>query len=340
MQIKPHVLIVSNHWGLKISTPSAGIFVDRQIASLEMAGVKISTFDIGNGYSPLHIMRKWRELRRLIQNLKPDLVHGRYGTLVGFMAAFAGKPAVVSFCGGDLLGGSSVSSMLHQYSGFLLSNLAALRAKMLICMSEELRQALWWRKRWAVVIPDGVDLDIFKPGSQEIARNKLGWELKPRVVIINIRNNPKLKGLEVATTAMQMVCARIPDVEFRVIENVEPRKMPLYYQASDVLLCASAREGSPNVVKEALACNLPVVSTPVGDVVERLAGVQPSAVVPRDPQAIAEALVQVLLDRKRSNGREHVASLSLENIARRVADVYRTALCDKTSKDLGVSIHQ
>src|SRR4029079_13851520 len=90
--------------------------------------------------------------------------------------------------------------------------------------------------------------------------------------------------------------------------------MPLYYRAADALLCASLSEGSPNVVKEALACNLPVVSTPVGDVPERLKGVYPSAVVARDAHSIGEALVQILLERRRSNGREHVASLDLDSI--------------------------
>jgi len=146
VQKRLHVLVVSNHWGLKASRPSVGIFVDRQIASLERAGVRISTFDIGNNYWPSHIMRKWLELRRFVKKLNPDLVHGRYGTAVGFIAAFAGKPAVISFCGGDLLGGPSSSTTLRQYAGVLLSNLAALRAKTMICMSEELRQALWWRK--------------------------------------------------------------------------------------------------------------------------------------------------------------------------------------------------
>ncbi len=331
MQMRLHVLIISNHWGLKASRPSVGIFVDRQVASLERAGVRISIFDIGNNYWPPHILRKWREIRRLVNKLNPDLVHGRYGTVVGFLAALAGKPVVISFCGGDLLGGPSVSSKLRQYAGFLFSNLAALRAKGMICMSEELRQALWWRKRLAVVIPDGVDLNLFTPGSQEIARNQLGWELNHSIVIMDIGNNSTRKGLEIATTAMQIVRSRIPDVELHVIANVEPDRMPLYYRAADVLLCASEREGSPNVVKEALACNLPVVSTPVGDVSERLVGVQPSTVVPRNAQFIGEALVQILFERKRSNGREHVASLSLENIAQRVVDVYRTALRDRPS---------
>jgi glycosyltransferase involved in cell wall biosynthesis len=319
--------VVANHWGVKKSSPSAGIFVERQLASLEKAGIKITTFDIGTSHSLIHITKKWIELRRLVQSLKPDLVHGRYGTIVGFVSVFAGRPAVITYCGGDLLVGASIP-LVRQYVGFFLSNLAALRAKRLICVSEELRQALWWQKSQAVVIPDGVDLDLFMPGPQEVARQQLGWKLSHPIVILNVRNDPRAKGRDLAMTAMRLVQSTIPEAELHLIENVEPRQMPLYYRAADALLCLSFSEGSPNVVKEALACNLPVVSTPVGDVAERLAGVQPSIVVPRDANVIGKALVQILLERKRSSGRERVADLALENVAHRVLGVYESVLAD------------
>lgn len=334
---KPHVLFVSNHWGAKRLIPSAGIFVDRQISSLERAGAKISTFDMGLSHSPIEIIKKWLELRRLVVTLDPDLLHGRYGTIVGFVTAFAGKPTVISFCGGDLLLGASIP-LFRQRVGVLLSNLAALRAKRLICVSEEIRQALWWRKNKTIVIPDGVDLEFFSPGPQETARRELGWAAHTPAVILNVRNDPKAKGLDLGKAAMRLVNLQLPDAALHVIENVAPNRMPLYYQAADVLLCLSVSEGSPNVVKEALACNLPVVSTPVGDVRERLAGVEPSEVVERNVERIAEALIQILQQRKRSNGREHAGRVCLENVAKSIMAVYQEALHEGSSKHGGESI--
>jgi teichuronic acid biosynthesis glycosyltransferase TuaC len=339
MQIKPFVLVVSNHWGVKASTPSAGIFVDRQIATLERVGVRIATFDIGTSHSPIRIVEKWLELRKLVQRLDPDLVHAQYGTVTGFVSAFVSRPVVISYCGNDLHAGASVSKT-RTYLGIFLSNIAALRAKALVCKSAQLRQELWWCRHRAVVIPSGIDLELFCPGSRDNARKQLGWEAERPIVILHVRNTPMNKGLSLARAAMQIVQSGIPGAELRLIENVEPDKMPLWYRAADVLLCASRFEGSPNVVKEALACNLPIVSTPVGDVPERLADVQPSAVVARDAKAIGEALVKVLLERRRSNGREHVASLSLENVAQRVVEVYRTALHDRFNNESGVGMHQ
>jgi teichuronic acid biosynthesis glycosyltransferase TuaC len=321
----PHVLLVSNHVQAKQRYSCAGVFVDRQLASLRNAGAHITTFDIGISHSPVHILRKCVELRRLVRQLKPDLVHGRYGTIVGFVAACGARASVISFCGGDLLPGASVSRV-RLHLGFLLSNLAALRAKALICMTEELRQTLWWGKERAIVIPDGVDLDLFSPGSQEDARKELGWDFTDPVVIFNDGKDPKLKGLDVAQAALEKARRRVPNLKLYVISDVKPARMPFYYRAADVLLCASITEGSPNVVKEALACNLPVVSTPVGDVPERLAGVYPSAIVPRDPMAIGDALAQIVLTRERSNGREHITHLGLNEVAQRVLTVYRSVL--------------
>lgn len=320
------ILAVSGHWGAKALKPCAGIFVDRQLDSLKRNGIEISTFDVGVSHNPFVIIRKWRELRRLVHEYKPNLVHAQYGTIIGFLGAYSGAPSVVSFCGSDLLAGASVSP-IRMVFGFLLSNLAALRARKIICKSTELRDALWWKKRAAIVIPNGVDLQLFFPGSQEEARSQLGWEKDIPIVLFYAGQDEINKGLNIANAAIKIVQERLPRAELHVFSKVEPAQMPLYYRAGDVLLCASKQEGSPNVVKEALACNLPVVSSPVGDVLERLAGVYPSEVVERTPQAMGQALLKVLLCKlKRSNGRERIAQLSLEEVAKRVSDVYQSCI--------------
>ncbi len=321
-----HVLVVSNHWeAQKTILPYAGVFVDSQVKSLRRAGVTISTFDIGYSHSPFNLLRKWVNLRSEVRKLQPNLIHAQNGSIVVMLSGFLGAPVVLSFFGPDLLKRDILSSP-RWLVGNLLSNLAALWAEGIICVSEQLRQALWWRTNDAVVIPHGVDLELFSPGSQFEARKKLSWGLTHPVVIISVRNDPKGKGLHIAESAMKVVQASLPNADLKVIANVSHNCMPLYYCAADVLLCASKVEGSPNVIKEALACNLPVVSVPVGDAAERLTGVYHSVVVPRDPVKIGKALVDVLKERKRSNGRDKVGHLSLDEIARRVLIVYQRVL--------------
>lgn len=320
-----HVMMVSNYVEAKKHSAWMGIFVDRQIASLKQAGVRISTFDIGTSHSPAHILSKWLALRREVRKVAPDLVHGQYGTVVGIVAAFAGKPTVISYCGSDLLRGSAVS-LLRKLFSILLSNIASLRADGLICKSEQLRQALWWQKNRAVVIPNGIDLNLFVPGPQREARKSLGWSLESPIAIVNAGDDAKRKGIDLAQAAMNFVHTYLPNAELIVISNVDPARMPLFYQAADVALCCSVAEGSPNVVKEALACNLPVVSVPVGDVPERLAGVSPSCIVSRDPKELGEAIANILRTRQRSNGRERVIHLSLDQVANQILTIYRSVL--------------
>ena len=127
-----------------------------------------------------------------MRDIQPHLIHGQYGTMVGFLSVFAGRPAVISFCGSDLQLGASVSA-LRMWFGFLVSNLAALRARKLICKSEGLRKALWWRQDRAVVIPNGVDLHCFVPGSQDEARKALNWHPEHPIVLFNA-GRPQKKG--------------------------------------------------------------------------------------------------------------------------------------------------
>lgn len=319
------ILFVSNYGSAKAQGGCAGIFVDRQARSLRGLGVVVEAFDIGASHSPASLLRSWRMLRQTIRETQPDLVHAQYGTLVGLVSVLALHPTVITFSGSDLLRGASIS-LPRTYAGILMSNLASLFARRVICVSEQLKRALWCRKRGVVVIPRGVDLDLFSPGSRDDARRKLGWDLDTPVVLIDGGRDWKNKGLDVAQAALAIARADIPALELSVIQNVSPDQMPLWYRAADALICASRQEGSPNVVKEALACNLPVIGVDVGDVGERLTGVAASEVVERTPQAIGRAVVSVIRNGGRSDGRQHVSALSLEQVAWRIVDVYSSAL--------------
>jgi teichuronic acid biosynthesis glycosyltransferase TuaC len=315
------VLFVSNYLEARRDKPYAGIFVERQIESVRAAGVTVEYFDIGISLAPAALFRSWRRLRKVVTRWRPHVVHAQYGAAVGLLAAFSGAKTFVTFSGTDLhRGGGSVSSF-RKVLGTAASQLAAMRAARVICVSAELRRHLIFASRKAEVIPRGVDLDLFSPGSREEARRALGWPEVPIALFVGGRD-PGNKGQALAEEAVVAARSRVPELQLKILRDLMPAEMPLAYRAADLLLFTSLQEGSPNTVKEALACNLPVVTVSVGDVEERLAGVTPSAVVPRDPESLAAAMSEIIMEGRRSNGRAAVTELSLQAVARRLIALY------------------
>jgi glycosyltransferase involved in cell wall biosynthesis len=113
---------------------------------------------------------------------------------------------------------------------------------------------------------------------------------------------------------------------------VPHEEVPLHMSAGDALVFTSRQEGSPNVVKEALACNLPVVSVRVADVPERLRGVVGCELCDDErPETLAAALERVLRRKQRSNGREAAQALDERLLTARLIEVYRSVLRPRES---------
>jgi teichuronic acid biosynthesis glycosyltransferase TuaC len=188
-----------------------------------------------------------------------------------------------------------------------------LRAAAVICVSEGLFKRLWWRRSVARVMPLGVDLELFRPLDRETCRRELGWTGPERVLLFNA-NNPALKRLDIAQAVVQQLNAQGMSVRLEVLRGgIDPDHMPVLMNGADALLLCSDQEGSPTMVKEAMGCNLPVVSSDVGDVRQRLRDVRPGAVVEQEVDALAKALSEVLRDGRRSNGRELAARNGIDS---------------------------
>jgi teichuronic acid biosynthesis glycosyltransferase TuaC len=216
---------------------------------------------------------------------------------------------------------------VRAWVGHFLSQLASLRAGLVVCVSEGLRQRLWWRRDRAVVLPSGVDLELFRPEARDQARARLGWPQHRRVVLFNAGGDPEIKRLDLALAAAGWARRRWPDLHLEILDGrVDPSRVPALMNASDCLLVTSDTEGSPSVIQEALACALPIVSVDVGDACERLRGVSPARVVKREAEALGRALAEVTAEPLRSNGPEAVRELTFDCLARRLCHLYHDAL--------------
>ncbi|WP_354269976.1 glycosyltransferase [Bradyrhizobium japonicum] len=124
-----------------------------------------------------------------------------------------------------------------------------------------------------------------------------------------------------------MVRRSNPSAQLVTLDRRPQQEVAQFLNAVDCLLLTSAHEGSPNIVKEALACNLPIVSVDVGDVAERIKEFEGCYIVPDEPTFLAEAVEKVLVRGKRlSGGYAAVDELSLAKVARRIQSVYERIL--------------
>jgi glycosyltransferase involved in cell wall biosynthesis len=178
----------------------------------------------------------------------------------------------------------------------------------------------------AEVIPNGVDLDKFAPAPMMAARRALGWCTQGDILLFAGDPDEPRKNFTLARAVEAQLRLRGFDVQLQCMYGRAQTAVVQAMNASNVLLLPSFHEGSPNVVKEAMACSLPVVAAPVGDCAQRLRGCTPSAVVERTAGAFTDAAASVLAAGNRSNGRECVAELALPAVARRVIAVYERAL--------------
>lgn len=302
-------------------------FARQQVAALRRIGVEANAFFLESRTDLRAVLGEFRRLRARIASDRPDVVHAQFGTVTALVAVLASnRPVVVTYRGSDLNHDPS-TSRLRSWTQKALSHLAALRAAAVICVSRELEGHLSWRRRGVHVIPTGVDTTIFQPRDRQEARRTLGWPEETPTILFNRGGSPIVKRADLAEAVVRAVEARIGPVRFEVMNGqYTPDRVCLAMNAADLLLLTSDWEGSPTVIQEAMACGLPVVSVAVGDVEERIAGVTPSTIAVRDPEALAAAAVAILAERRRSNGAEVAKAISHDAIAHQLVAIYRAAL--------------
>jgi teichuronic acid biosynthesis glycosyltransferase TuaC len=303
------------------------IFARRQAQSLAEEGARVEIFYLRSRTSLALLAGEWIRFRRQAQRFEPHLVHAHFGTVTAlFSVLAAGRlPVVITYCGSDLNRVPTCDG-LRAWTGRLMSQLAALGASRIVCVSRGLKQRLWWRRGIVSVLASGVDTEQFRPQDREAVRGRLGWPGQDRVVLFYAGHDPRNKRLDLAEAAVARAGGALPGLRMAVLTGeIDSRHIPDMMNAANCLLVTSDSEGSPTIVQEALAANLPIVSVDTGDVAERLAGVTNTRIAERDPLALAEAIVELAAVPRRSNGRAGAEQFSLRTVARGLARVYRDA---------------
>jgi teichuronic acid biosynthesis glycosyltransferase TuaC len=318
------VLMLTSVWPTA-EHPELAPFVVRQADFLRKQGVAVDVFPVRGRKHPAAYWQARRKVQSLLAQVPYDLVHAQWAQSA-LAALPSGPPLVVTFRGSDVEGIPSASRR-RTLAGWALQRIScsvARAANEAILVAERMARLL--PRREYHVIPSGLDLDLFQPCPQSEAQAPLGLNPGQRYVLFAASPENPVKRFGLAQAAVERLDPGL-DAKLIVASGVDPRLMPLYMNACDVLLLTSLHEGSPNVVKEALACNLAVVSTDAGDVATQIRNVDGCALCERaDPEALAAALTAVLKRRQRVEGRAAVNALDESLMTRRVIGVYERAL--------------
>lgn len=251
------------------------------------------------------------ELKKQLAAEPFDWVHAHFSTSA-LLANLQRKVPVVS-----TFHGSDINLRSHR----LMSAAVEILSKRTIYVSEGLRQkAALSLKAKSTVIPCGVDFELFVPAPKLEARRALGLAADRKYILFSSGFDNPVKNFPLARAAVALLADN--KIEVLELKNYTRQEVARLMTAVDVALMTSFTEGSPQFVKEALACNCPVVCTDVGDVRSVLLGIDGCYLTTYKPSDVAKKLALVLGTSEPIRGREYIQRFDNRLIADKLIDLY------------------
>lgn len=290
-------------------------FVREQGESLRALGIEVAYFAVV-GKGAKGYLSNYRRLQMAIKEFNPDLIHAHFG-LCGALCVMQSKVPVVITChNGETL----------SWYGNIITSLAIQRAAHTICVAQHIYDKLYLKPKNYTIKPCGIEMT--EVVDKDIAKQEMGLPNDKYNILFGGSFNNLRKNIALANAALHIL--NRDDINLIEMKGFTREQVTLLYNACDILLLPTKSEGSPQVLKEAMAYNCPVVATDVADIAYLLDGVSNSYVTTFDPSDVADKIQRVIESGERTNGRERVMQLGLinEQVAMVIKSIYE-AIIDK-----------
>lgn len=311
-------------------------FIKAQAESLESDGVVVDFFYI-RGKGIRNYLKNVPILRKEIKSNNYDLLHAHYA-LCGWVAVLTltRLPIILSLMGSDVFGDINEKGKRKFKSNLfvLLTRFVQPFVDVVIVKSAGMRAKVVKRKE-VYAIPNGIRMDKFRPLNYD-ARTKLGLDPNKQYVLFLANPEDPNKNIQLVQNAVQLLDR--PDLEFINIYKVSHETIVDYLNAVDVFTLCSYSEGSPNVVKEAMSCNCPMVVTPAGDAPWVIGDTPGCYVGPYDAEGYSEKLAEALKyaeTQGRTKGRARIYDLGLDgkHVAQQLESIYVHVISEDESEE-------
>jgi len=290
-------------------------FVGEQVNVLWGMGVEYRLFLI-NGKGVSGYLKQLKPLKDRIRQYKPDLVHAHFG-LSGLLANLQRKvPVVTTYHGSDI----NDSKVLP------FSKMAMRLSSWNVFVSQKILEIAQPKRKYTL-LPCGIDISDLQRTSKDEARQRMHLNDAKKYILFSGAFDDAVKNAPLAHEAVALL--QNSDMELLELKGFTREEVTLLMCAADALLMTSFTEGSPQVIKEAMACGCPIVSVDVGDVRERIKGVEGCYIAKtRAPKELSELLSKVLAFEGKTNGLEKLIADGLDNrqVAEKLMEIYKTCL--------------
>lgn len=299
-------------------------FIESQGESLEKKGHEVY-YSLVKGHGLISYLNHVKRIRSEVKINNIDLIHAHYSLCaLASILAFTRKPIVTSYMGSDAYGSIGKNGKTKPSSYWLVILSLAIQPFLsyIICKSENISKFVY-NKRSAIV-PNGVDLNRFP-----IRDRTRDPKSEPFIILFLGNPTDQRKNYSLLKEAVALLGTE--NIEVIAPYPIYRSEVPDYLANSDMLAMCSLEEGSPNVVKEAMACCLPIVATNAGDAWWLIGDIPGHYKSGFDAEDFAKGIKTIMAFNSNTEGRKRIIDLGLDSevVADKLIKIYKSVIMRK-----------